>query len=450
MRIAVIGGGIAGLTAARALVQAGHDVRVLEAADRAGGVVATTSVDGYVREHAASSFLGGPPHGAFALARELGIEVDKASARAKRRWIYIDAKLRALPANPLELVRSDLLTWRGKLDLIREPLRPSRPPGVDESVHAFATRRFGAEAARSIIAPFVTGIFAADSHEVSLEAGFPKLAALDAEGGLVRGLAKQMRQSVAARVRRQANGDNRKTPRGLYAPRGGIGALVAGLAATLGDRVQVGRRVTRLNPGPRGVEIDGEKWDGAVLAIPAELAAALVADHVPELAKRIGGVYRAPVAVAYLGFPEHAAKAASDGFGFLVAQGEDLRVLGVVFESVVWPGRAPAGHVLLRCIFGGGRDPQACDLPDHEIIEIARHDLSLVLGIDAAPTHASVVRHERGIAQYPVGHRDHVRAAEALARTQRLVLAGADYRGAGINDLCADAATVVAEVNAWS
>src|SRR5262249_4438352 len=156
---------------------------------RPGGVIGTSRVDGFVREHAASSFLGGPAHGALALCRELGVAVDKASPAAKRRWIYLDGALRALPGSPVALARSDLLTWRGKLALMKEPFAPGRRAGEDESVHAFAARRLGAEAARAIVAPFVTGVYAADAHDVSLEAGFPRLAALDEAGGLVRGLA---------------------------------------------------------------------------------------------------------------------------------------------------------------------------------------------------------------------------------------------------------------------
>jgi len=179
MKIAVIGGGLGGLAAARALVAAGHDPHVLEAASRTGGVLHTSTSEGYVREQAASSFLGSPPRGARALCEQLGVPVEQASPRAKRRWIFIDGKLRALPRNPFEMVRTDLLTWRGKLDLLREPLRPPRDAG-DESVYAFAARRFGAETARAVVAPFVTGIYAADAHDVSLEAAFPKLAELDA------------------------------------------------------------------------------------------------------------------------------------------------------------------------------------------------------------------------------------------------------------------------------
>jgi oxygen-dependent protoporphyrinogen oxidase len=446
MRIAVVGAGIGGLAAARALRAAGHDAVVLDAQPRPGGVIATTTADGFVREHAASSFLGGPPHGALALCNELGVAVDKASPRARNRWIYIDGKLRALPRNPIELVTTDLLTWRGKLDLVREPLRPRGVDG-DESVYAFASRRLGAEAARAIVAPFVTGVFGADAHEISLEAGFPRLAALDRQGGLIRGMATTMVKGIAGRFRGapKAPGD-KKTPRGMYAPKGGVGTLVAALAGSLGDRVREAR-VSRIEPAGDGVAIDGERWDACVLAIPAQDAAAIVA--IPELAKRLAEFDRAPMALVFLGYDADAFGDATGGFGFLSAQGEDVRVLGVVFETTVWPGRAPDGKLLLRCLYGGGRDRDATTLSDRELVDQARRDVSRALGRDPAPSHASVVRVARGVAQYRVGHRDRVRDAVALARGQRIVLAGADYRGAGVNDLCADAAVVAAEVAAW-
>jgi protoporphyrinogen/coproporphyrinogen III oxidase len=445
MRIAVVGGGLGGLTAARALVAAGHDARVLEAGPHAGGVLGTSRSSGFVREHAASSFLGGPPHGALALCNELGVAVDKASPRAKRRWIYIDGKLRALPSGPLALVRSDLLTWRGKLDLLREPLRPPRGL-VDESMHAFAARRLGAEAARAIVAPFVTGVFAADAHDVSLEAGFPRLAALDAKGGLVRGMLSQAVVGALGRLR----GNKRvTTPRGMWAPRGGLGALVTALAASLGDRLELGDPVERIEPAAGGVVIDGERWDGAVLAIPAEEAVPLV-DAMPALATRLAGFARSPVALVYLGYHGDAVPAATAGFGFLVAQGEELRVLGVVFESVVWPDRAPTGQLLLRCIFGGGRDPEATELDDAALIEQATRDVARALATTGAPNHASVVRWPRGLPQYPVGHKERVQAATVAARGFRIALAGADYRGPGVNDLCADAAAIASEVSSWA
>lgn len=450
MTIAVIGGGLGGLVAARALVRTGFDVQLLEAAPRTGGVIATSAVDGYRREHAASSFLGGPSNGAYALCSELGVALEKASPRARARWIFLDGALRALPRSPVGLVTSDLLTWRGKLDLLREPFRKAGG-GEEESMHAFAARRFGAEAARAILAPFVTGVYAADAHDISLQAGFPRLAMLDANGGMLRGMIGQGLRGLGGRLRgiKQA-----RTPRGMWAPKGGLGAMIAALTAELGDRVVVSRRVSRIEPdapgrgSPSGVRIDGELWDGAVLAVPAEDAASFVA--MPDLAHRLAAFHRAPTAQVYLGYPSAAVPRAADGFGALVARGEDVRVLGVVFESTVWPDRAPDGHVLLRCIFGGGRDREAMQLDDAALIAQAVRDIGVVLGATAPPSHTSVVRWQRGVAQYTLGHRDRVRDATALARGHRIVLAGADYRGAGVNDLCADGASVVAEARAWA
>lgn len=446
MRVAVVGGGLGGLVAAHGLVSAGFDAHVLEAASP-GGVIGTSTVDGFVREHAASSFLGGPPRGALALCHELGVEVEPASPRAKKRWIYIDGKLRALPRSPTDFVRSDLLTWRGKLALLREPVAPRRGT-EDESVHAFAARRFGAEAARAIVAPFVTGIFAADSHDISLEAGFPRLAQFDAQGGIVRGAAKQMGKSLLAKL---SGKHTTKTPSGMWAPVGGLGALVDALTAKLGARVRARTRVDSLAPADGGVLVDGERWDAVVLATPAHEGADLVVESMPELASRLRVFERAPVALVYLGMPASAVPRASDGFGFLTAQGEDLRVLGVVFESTVWSNRAPDGSVLLRCIFGGGRDPAAAKLTDAQLVDAAINDIGKALDARlVAPSHTSVVRWARGIAQYHVGHRDLVRGAVAAGRAHRIALAGADYRGAGVNDLCADRDVVVSELRTWS
>ncbi|HUS28012.1 MAG TPA: protoporphyrinogen oxidase [Kofleriaceae bacterium] len=458
MRVAVVGGGLGGLVAAHGLVSAGFDAHVLEAAPAPGGVIGTSIVDGFVREHAASSFLGGPSRGALALCQELGIEVEAASPRAKTRWIYIDGKLRALPRNPIDFLRSDLLTWRGKLALLREPLAP-RKGTEDESIHAFAARRFGAEAARAIVAPFVTGIFAADSHAISLEAGFPRLAQFDAEGGVVRSAAKQVGKSLLVKLSGKRTA---KTPSGMWAPAGGLGSLVEALTTKLGPRIRTHRRIRTIAPAPAtaGVLVDNERWDAVVLATPAHEGASLVDDAMPELASRLRVFERAPVALVYLGLPADSVPRASDGFGFLTAQGEDLRVLGVVFESTVWSNRAPEGQALLRCIFGGGRDPDATKLTDAELIEHALRDVAKAFASTKksrgamttlpAPTHASVIRWSHGIAQYPVGHRDYVRAAVAAGRVHRIALAGADYRGAGVNDLCADRDVIVSELRTWS
>jgi len=446
VKVVVIGGGVAGLAAALRLHQAGIEIRVLEA-ETPGGVVQTRKRGGFIHELAANGFLGAAD-GAAALCAELGVEVVAAAKAARKRWIYIDGALRQLPGSPLALIRTDLLTWRGKLDLLREPLKPARDVDAagDESVHAFAARRFGPEAARAVIAPFVTGVFAADSHDTSLAAGFPRLAEMDRAGGIVR--------SMLGGLRRRRRGEPRPA-HGLHSPRDGMSAMVAALTRSLGDRLVTGSRVRTIAPAERGVVIDAgageDRYDAAVIATPAQITAELVAEGVPELASRLVDLHRAPAAIVFLGYDAAEARAAHplDGFGFLVAQGEELRVLGVVFESTVWPSRTTGGHVLLRCIFGGARDPDATRLGDGELIALARADLNRALGLAATPIHVEVARWPAGIAQYPVGHRDRVATLDSLAGQHRLVLAGADYHGIGLNDVIADARRVVTEVQAW-
>jgi oxygen-dependent protoporphyrinogen oxidase len=463
-RIAVIGAGVGGLTAALRLRQAGHEVVVYEGQARVGGLINTSSVDGFVREHAASSFLGGPGDGALGMCQELGVAVDKASSRAKRRWIFIDGKLQALPRNPIELARSALLTNRGKFELLRESMVPPRDVerDGDTSVYEFAVRRFGPEAARALIAPFVTGVYAADARDVSLQAGFKKFAEFDKGGGILRSVLTGAGKGAVQRLGRllglmhdDGSASVGSTPHGMWAPRGGLGALIAGLERSLPGviRTQTTVRTVQRDNNATVVTLDDgtrETFDGVVLAVSAGAATALLPDDATDLKSRLACFERTPVALAYLGFAEAALTPESrDGFGFLVAMGERLRVLGVVFESVVWEGRAPAGQVLFRCIYGGGRDPSAFDFDDATLLAQARSDLATALDLRAEPTHQSVVRWRQGIPRVTMGHADRVAAAQAVARRHRIVLAGADYRGVSVNDLCADATVVTQEVAQW-
>jgi oxygen-dependent protoporphyrinogen oxidase len=454
VKVAVVGGGIGGLSAGLRLLQAGHDVVVLDAGARPGGVIGTTTADGFRREHAANGFLTGAPDGAAALCAELGVGVVEAAPAAKARWIYLRGRLHALPSGPGSFARSALLSWRGKLAVLGEPFRRARDVTVagDESLWDFAVRRLGTEAAHALVAPMATGVFAADARALSLEAGFPKLASLDAHGGLVRGMMAE------ARARKKRGEPRVKSA--LAAPAGGMAAMIEALAGKLGERVHRGVTVREVRPEGAGgagggvivVGDDparGERHDAVVLAVPGAAAATLVAPSMPELARGLDDVYYAPVALAFLGFERRHVRADLDGFGFLVAAGEAPRVLGCVFESTVWPERAPEDLVLLRMIYGGARDPGAAELDDGALFAQAGADLAQILGIRADPVHRSSVRWEHGIAQYPVGHADRVAAWERLAHPARIALTGSAYHGVAVNDCIADARRVARLVTSW-
>jgi oxygen-dependent protoporphyrinogen oxidase len=453
VNVAVVGGGIGGLTAAWRLIQAGHEVSLLEQRARLGGVIDTVNEDGFRRELAANGFLSGAADGAAALCEELGVPVVTAAPAAKRRWVYLRGRLHPLPGGPTAFARSGLLTWRGKLELLGEPWRPARDTRVagDQSLWDFAVRRFGTEVAHALIAPMVTGVFAADAHEVSLAGGFPRLAALDARGGMVRGLIAE------ARARRKA-GQSRR-PNRLSAPTGGMIALVDALTARLGARVQCGVNVRELRPvgrggNPSGVEVATDvgvtHYDAAVLALPAPQAAIVVRQALPALGRGLDDAGFSAAAVVSLGFAARDIRVDLGGFGFIVAAGEAPRLLGCVFESTVWSERAPVGQVLLRLIYGGSRDPGAVGLDDPALFAQARADLAQILGVRAAPTLARVTRWSQGIAHYAVGHVERVAAWERVAHPARIVLAGSSYHGIAVNDCVADARRVVRQVAAWT
>ncbi len=448
-RVAVIGGGVSGLCAARKLVGDGRvDVQLFEGGDRLGGVIRSSTEHGYLFEWAANAFLPAPD-GAVALAAELDVPMEPAAAAAKKRWVFVDGAPRQVPTNPMDAIRTDILSVAGKLRLLAEPFQ-RRTHSDDETVAEFARRRLGAEAERKLVSPFVTGVFAGDSELLSLRAAFPMLAELDARGGLVRGMVGKLRD---ARQQRKANagGPKRQRPR-LTAPVAGAQALIDAVAAQIGDRAHTSARVDRLERAGDQVIVgvdgrDDERFDAVVLATPAAVSARLLAPSDAALADTLTQIPYVSVAITHVGFDRRQISHPLDGFGVIVAKGEPgVRVLGVVLESVLWANRAPQDSVLVRCIYGGQRDPGAIDESDDTLLGHARDDLRILLGIDCEPTHHHVARQRNAIAQYTVGHSERVADAERRAEPLGVVLAGSAYHGVSVNKCVADADRVASRV----
>jgi len=217
------------------------------------------------------------------------------------------------------------------------------------------------------------------------------------------------------------------------------------LAARLGPAVRTGRRAM-------GLARDGERWavqaadgevfrgDAVVVAAPAPDAAFLLAGLDSRFRPVLESIPVAPVAVVSLRYAEAAAPKAKAGFGFLVPAGEEAKVLGVLWDSTVFEGRAPAGEVLLRAMLGGARDPALVDLAENELVALVRKDLRRAMAITAEPLEARVWRWHQGIPQYTVGHGDRLaRLEEIRAGHAGLHLTGNSYRGVSMNLCCRDA-----------
>ncbi len=439
MRVAVLGRGISGLAAAHFLTRAGHEVVSIDPAAAPGGFIRSERIDGFLCETGPQALLDGPAE-TRQLVAGAGLEarVIRAAPTARRRFIHARGRLQALPGSPVALVRSGLLSWRGKVRLAREPfLRGSAPDG-DESVLAFGARRFGEEAARALVATAVIGVYAGDAADLSAPSALPRLAALErAHGSVVRGAIKQ---------RRSGGGFGKPVsfPDGLQ-------ELARALDQQLGARriVAAAERIERQGQGWRvslsggGAPVDA----GAVVVATSGAAAAELLDPLaPAAAAALRRVRQASAAVVCLGFKSADIGVDLRSYGFLVARdpavgGAPSTVLGCQYESSIFAGRAPEGAVLLRAIVGGTFDPGIVGESDDVIRDRTVADLRRLAGLSREPDFVRVWRHRDAIPQYALGHARLVADADAdLARHPGLYLIGHTLRGVGLNDCIAAAA----------
>ena len=435
-RIAVVGGGIAGLTAAHRL-SADHDVVVFEREAAAGGKIRSQRIDGFLFEWGPSGFLASARE-VNALVEELGLgaALTPARAAAKNRFIYWNGRLHALPAKPPAALAMNLLSLRGKLRAFGELFVGRSAVADDESVFAFMQRRFGREVAERLVAPALLGISGGDAAATSLAAMFPRVRELEVEhGSVIRGLMKSPRRSGSL----------------MSFADGGMQTLTDRLAERLGERLHRGvgaQRIERAATGWRIVHDGGEcAADGVIVATPADAAADLLAAHDDELATALRTIPYAPMRAVGVAFRAADVPTPLDGFGFLAARNQGVRLLGVFYTSSIIPEHAPGGTAYLRIFLGGATDPEIATLAADDVLAIVRADLQRVLGITATPIAHHEIVWSRAIPQYALPHLARVAAIERRAATHpALALAGNAYRGLGVGDTVRDALAVAAHV----
>ncbi len=421
-RTIVVGAGLSGLAAAWTLSQEGGEVLVLESAEVPGGAVRSVLQDGFLLELGPNTVRPAPR--LWDLVGELGLtaEVLTTDPRAPR---YVDygGTLHPLPMSLGDFLRTRLLSPGGKWRIVTEPFRPAAP-AAGESVRDFVTRRLGPEAAERLVEPFVGGIFAGSASRLEVASAFPSLDRWEREhGGLLRGaIASRKAAPKAAGI-----------PRGLLSFRAGLSALPAAFAGRLGTRLRTGAAVRAVEPRQGGWTVTTASGpveaDRLVLAAPAHRAAELVAGFAPDAARALSGIPHPPLAVLHLAWPEAALPRPLDGFGHLVCPSPARRILGAVWSSSLFPGRAPAGQTLLTVFLGGARDPGALSLSDEELAAAAARDLEAQGLVRGAPRVLRVTRWERSIPQYERGHADRMAVlARAEERWPSLRLVG-NYRG---------------------
>ncbi|HLY18265.1 MAG TPA: protoporphyrinogen oxidase [Bryobacteraceae bacterium] len=438
--VAIIGGGISGLSAAYYLAKSGVPCTLLEARPRLGGVIQTEHVEGCVIEGGPDSFLSMKP-AAMELIRELGLSEDVIGSNDHLRITYVwkggrlvplpDGLQLMVPTKLVPLLTTRLLSWPTKLRMGMELFHPPGRHPEDQSVAEFVTSHYGSEAVDYLAEPLLSGIYGGSPAALSITSVLPRFVELEARyGSLTRGVLAELKANKA---------QSRKLP--LFRTlKSGLGQLVSAIAARVEQDATILHRraiaVERTGGGFR-IRLDDGSLECAqlVLASEAHNAAPLVRNLDGRLTDLLAGIpYSSSMTVA-LGFPDSAFPRPLAGFGFLVPKRERRRLVACTWVGTKFSHRVPAGTTVLRCFLGGMDDGGILAESDDDIIAGVVRELHEIVKFDAAPAFSRIFRWPRSMAQYTVGHPRRLAEIEARAAAiPGLHLAGNAYTGIGIPD----------------
>jgi protoporphyrinogen/coproporphyrinogen III oxidase len=434
-RVAVVGAGITGLSAALTLAELGADVVVLEAADRPGGKIQTEVRGGVVLERGPDAFLVRVPE-AVELSRRVGLGEELVPTGTDRAFIWTGGRLRPLPSGLVLGVPTSLISLaasglmgpagmaRASLDLVAPP---TRAPSGDRSVGEVVAARFGRAVLERLVDPLVGGIYAGRSEELSAAATTPQLdEASRSSRSLLLGLRAKSAPPKEGPV--------------FMSLRGGLHRLVARAVELLdsgGHELRSSTVVEELAPSPGGWRLStmsGDlETDAVVVTVPAPGAAGLLAGVAPAAAAELSGIGYASVAVVSLVYPNDALDKALDGSGFLVPRVEGRLVTACTWTSSKWPHLETDGRIVLRASSGRSGDERALDMSDAELTEAVHDELREAMGLRSPPLVSRATRWPGALPQYRVGHLERVvRIEEELRGAPGLAVAGAALRGVGI------------------
>jgi len=443
-RIAIIGGGISGLSAAFAIEKqkrSGLPVEYVlyEASGQFGGVLRTEKVDGCIVEAGPDSFLTEKSWAAD-FCREIGIGDQLISSNDAERKTYIlvngrllplpDGLMFMVPTEILPVVFSPLFSLHTKLCMAREWFSAPRN-SPDESVAQMVERHYGAEMVERLAEPLLSGVYGGEASQLGVRSVLPRFAEMESQYG---SLGKAM---LAARKKSIASGLAKPIFTSL---KNGMQQLVDALSLQLDQRsLRAKTSVTALQRTESAWSVStpnrSENFDGVILASPAPNASSLLHDAAPALSQKLGDIaYTSSITVA-LGYGNEVRSPLPPGFGFLVPRSEGKSLLAATFVHNKFPFRAPGDRALIRCFLGGARQEQTLEMPDEKILSRVRDELRQILGISAEPIFTRIYRWKSAMAQYNVGHVERVQRIDALcSQIPTLALAGNAYRGIGIPD----------------
>ena len=404
---------------------------LLESATQPGGVIGTVERNGFLFESGPQSFLGTPP--ILELINELKIESELLESDPNSpRYVYVKGRLQAIPMSPTALLTSGLLSVRSRYRVLTEPFRRTQPVTHEETVADFVRRKFGHEILEYLVAPFVSGVYAGDPETLSLRAAFPSLDEWEREyGSVLRG---------ASSARKKQSG---KRP-SLSSFRAGMKTLLQAIAANLGDAIMPGAHAETIEKAAdsgftirfkKAAQIESISARAVVLAGPAYVSGNLLSAISHHAADGLKGVSYAPVAVIAAGYKRRQIGNSLVGFGVLIPRKAGLHTLGTVWNSSLFPGRAPQDSATITSFAGGVTDAEIVSREPSEVAALIESELEKLLQISGPPVAREIWRYPKALPQYNLGHAhvlENIRAA--LATAPGIFLAGNYLSGPSVGN----------------
>ena len=440
--VIVVGEGITGLSIAYWLKKRGVNVTVLAKDSEVGGTMKSVQDRGFLYETGANTALETTP--LFkGLISDLKLESEfiYANPEGKNRYILRNGVLLSMPLGPGSFFFTRLFSTAAKFRVMKEPFIGRAEK--EESIAEFVERRLGREFLDYAIDPFVAGVFAGKTEQLSVRSAFPKLYALEEKyGGLVKGMIKgaQERKQRAEKAKDRAE---------TFSFVSGMQILPQAIGSSLGKAVLFNAKVTGIRklttahiepanePDARRYHIEylrnGKeeeiKADSVVFAIPAYDAAPIVKLLSRETANVLSSIYYSPVISIFLGVKREDIGRPLDGFGFLIPSKEKRKILGCLWNSCLFGNRAPAGMVALNAFIGGARQPELTGLNDEQIIQITLDELKSIMQYSGKPVYLNITRWQKSIPQYEIGYQHKMDMLAQFEESNQGIFLAGNYRG---------------------
>ena len=404
--VAIVGAGIAGLCTAYWLEKQGYDVTVFEKHKHIGGAIITKKENGFLMDLGPNSTLE-TSEVLKKLVTEIGLDDQKiyGNEESNKRYIIKKGQLTPVPTSLPKFLSTNLFSWKAKFRLLKEPfIKASDNPDI--SLAEFVKRRLGQEFLDYAINPFVAGVYAGDPKQLSTAAGFPKLYALEQKyGSLIKGAFLGARER---KKRKEVAKDRAK----LFSFKNGMSTFPERLASKLKREIQIKTDVTLIEPAGNQFQLQlksenkssVQTFDKVVMCIPTHAIARIFSGIKNGEKEALLNVQHPPINVVFLGYKKEDIQRPLDGFGFLIPEKENRRILGAIWSSTIFPGRAPEGCVAITCFVGGTRQPEMAQLPDDQLIEMVSEELNTLMKIKNNPVHYSIKRWPKAIPQYAIGY----------------------------------------------